>query len=151
MTHIADAPGMRLNFDPLVVLSRPFIVYLFFFVVNWVSSTVLHFLLGFSLRETHCKTGVMLYHRSVDIPQTEEETSPSGQGSFFESMLAMYDNSSLSPDETTAPEREARKKNNEVYPIVFIHGLGIGFAHYIYLIAGLPRDRDVYLVEMVKN
>jgi len=32
-------------------------------------------------------------------------------------------------------------------PIVFIHGIGIGFAHYMGLIMAFPRDVDVYLVE----
>lgn len=144
---------MRLNFDPLVVTQRPFVVYLFFVVVNWITSTVLHFLLGFSLRETHCKSGVMMYHRSVDLAQPEVMVEEKGRGdsSFFEHVLAMYDNSSMSPDTDAPTEEEPEElpqKNNNAYPIVFIHGLGIGFAHYIYLIAGLPRDRDVYLVEM---
>lgn len=146
---------MRLNFDPLVVTQRPFIVYLFFYIVNYVTSTVLHFLLGFSLRKTHCRSGVMLYHRSVDIVQPDDRDR--SDTSFFEHVLSMFDNSSLSPEisfqypDGAGPEAEDTKaplKNSDVYPIVFIHGLGIGFAHYIYLIAGLPRDRDVYLVEM---
>jgi hypothetical protein len=149
------APGMRLNFDPLVVTQRPFIFYLFFVVINWVSSTVLHFLLGFSMRETHCKSGVMLYHRSVErTPRPEEVPEETKDTSFFEYMLSMYDNSSMydaDPVDEGDRVENASARNKEVYPIVFIHGLGIGFAHYIYLIAGLPRDRDVYLVEMVSE
>ena len=32
-------------------------------------------------------------------------------------------------------------------PIVFVHGIGVGFVHYAKLLQSLPRDRDVYLVE----
>ena len=32
-------------------------------------------------------------------------------------------------------------------PIIFAHGIGIGFAHYMSLIALLPKDVDVYLIE----
>lgn len=139
-----DAPGMRLNFDPLVVTQRPFIFYLFFYVVNSVSSTVLHFLLGFSLRETHCKSGVLLYHRSYDkaVPDVKLGSEKTVSDlSFFELILTMYDNSSIDPkDEVqkvaeSAVDSSVVKPNSNAYPIVFIHGLGIGFAHYIYLIA----------------
>lgn len=32
-------------------------------------------------------------------------------------------------------------------PIVFIHGIGIGFAHYLRLLLSFPRDTDIYLIE----
>jgi hypothetical protein len=32
-------------------------------------------------------------------------------------------------------------------PLVFIHGLGIGFAHYLTLLATFPDDIDIILVE----
>jgi pimeloyl-ACP methyl ester carboxylesterase len=32
-------------------------------------------------------------------------------------------------------------------PIVFIHGIGIGFAHYLRLVLNFPRNTDVYLIE----
>jgi len=32
-------------------------------------------------------------------------------------------------------------------PIIFVHGIGIGFVHYLMLLLSLPRDVDVYLVE----
>jgi len=37
--------------------------------------------------------------------------------------------------------------DRQAVPIVFVHGIGIGFAHYLPLIWGLPYDRDVFLVE----
>ena len=32
-------------------------------------------------------------------------------------------------------------------PIVFVHGIGIGFAHYIQFLAMLPTEVDIYLLE----
>ena len=32
-------------------------------------------------------------------------------------------------------------------PIVFIHGIGTGFFHYLYIIAQLPHDVDIFLIE----
>lgn len=45
--------------------------------------------------------------------------------------------------------RAARKpvKGKPATPIVFIHGIGIGFPHYLGLILSFPEDVDVYLVE----
>mmetsp|Transcript_43093 Transcript_43093/g.116300 ORF Transcript_43093/g.116300 Transcript_43093/m.116300 type:complete len:292 (+) Transcript_43093:945-1820(+) len=36
---------------------------------------------------------------------------------------------------------------NGSLPVVFVHGIGIGFMHYLALIASLPADVPVYLVE----
>lgn len=41
------------------------------------------------------------------------------------------------------PSRAAKKG----LPIIFIHGIGIGFPHYLGLILSFPQDCDVYLVE----
>jgi hypothetical protein len=45
--------------------------------------------------------------------------------------------------------RPARKlnPNKQALPIVFIHGIGIGFPHYLGLILSLPDESDIYLVE----
>jgi hypothetical protein len=32
-------------------------------------------------------------------------------------------------------------------PIIFVHGIGIGFAHYLAFILQLPKELDVYLLE----
>lgn len=37
--------------------------------------------------------------------------------------------------------------SNGALPIVFIHGIGIGFLHYLGIILSFPRNVDVYLVE----
>jgi hypothetical protein len=43
--------------------------------------------------------------------------------------------------------RRARNRAIDALPIVFIPGIGIGFVQYLALIAKLPRNVDVYLVE----
>ena len=37
--------------------------------------------------------------------------------------------------------------SEKALPVVFVHGIGIGFAHYLALIAVLPTEVDVFLVE----
>ncbi len=51
--------------------------------------------------------------------------------------------STTASDGTAEESRPLVKK----MPIVFIHGIGIGYPHYLGLVAALPTDVDVYLVE----
>jgi hypothetical protein len=43
--------------------------------------------------------------------------------------------------------RPSRDPSKKTLPVVFIHGIGIGFPHYLGLILSFPDDVDVYLVE----
>ncbi|TPX65045.1 hypothetical protein SpCBS45565_g05452 [Spizellomyces sp. 'palustris'] len=45
------------------------------------------------------------------------------------------------------PGSSSAKKLEDTRPIVFIHGIGIGFLHYMPLVARLPRDVDVFLLD----
>jgi hypothetical protein len=55
---------------------------------------------------------------------------------FVEKIHDIFDNSSSLPDDSVRQALQAeRQAHPTAYPIVFIHGLGIGFAHYIFLIA----------------
>lgn len=38
-------------------------------------------------------------------------------------------------------------KGRSPFPLVFIHGIGIGFTHYLASLISLPTEVDVYLVE----
>jgi hypothetical protein len=40
-----------------------------------------------------------------------------------------------------------RSRHSKAKPIVFIHGIGIGFFPYLVLILCLPREVDVFLIE----
>lgn len=39
------------------------------------------------------------------------------------------------------------ERNFNEQPIIFIHGIGIGFAHYLGLMCNFPTEVDVYLLE----
>lgn len=43
--------------------------------------------------------------------------------------------------------RASRDPSKSALPIVFVHGIGIGFPHYLGMILSLPEEADVYLVE----
>lgn len=43
--------------------------------------------------------------------------------------------------------RRAGAEGERRLPVFFIHGLGIGFTHYLNLLVNLPTDVDVYLLE----
>lgn len=45
------------------------------------------------------------------------------------------------------PARKSAMSGQHAKPIVFIHGIGIGFTHYLGLISSFPTEVDVYLVE----
>ncbi|RYG68363.1 hypothetical protein EON64_05350 [archaeon] len=45
------------------------------------------------------------------------------------------------------PAASASSSGSGKLPVVFVHGIGVGFAHYLYLLRQLPGDSDVFLVE----
>mmetsp|Transcript_12838 Transcript_12838/g.12916 ORF Transcript_12838/g.12916 Transcript_12838/m.12916 type:complete len:293 (+) Transcript_12838:185-1063(+) len=61
------------------------------------------------------------------------------------SLNAPHDHSS-SPRRTEGSTK-CTKFSHQHMPVVFVHGIGIGFAHYLGVILSLPKDVDVYLVE----
>ena len=48
---------------------------------------------------------------------------------------------------TAARDHSSNSDSNGPKPIVFVHGIGIGFLPYLALIFGLPTEVDVFLVE----
>lgn len=86
--------------------------------VNYVTHVIL-FLLGFRRRRSYDTKSQAIYYRP------KKKTNRNGHH------LSNGQNSS----------------DNKCLPIVFIHGIGIGFAHYLLTILHLPDDVDVYLVE----
>ena len=58
--------------------------------------------------------------------------------------LKKYDAESQYVYYRPAPNSTAGAKK---VPLVFVHGIGIGFTHYLPLIASFPTDTDVFLVE----
>ena len=131
---------MRLNFDPLVATQRPFVFYFGVIMINWIASIVLYYALGFKLRKEHCKSGIMIYHRRVEkMPVESDSTVEAIDHSILLSLQQMFDNSSLVENQPEVPyvgPVEINRSERTAHPIVFIHGLGIGFAHYMFLLSG---------------
>ena len=85
------------------------------------------FLIGFRRRIDASTSSQIIYYRKGKPKST------------FNSMVKT---SSSSPPK---PEFHTNEKNG--YPLVFVHGIGIGYAHYLYFITTLPSEIDVYLIE----
>jgi hypothetical protein len=79
-----------------------------------------------------------MYHRKIDPGEEQEifESYDESATSPWNVFMSMYDNSSLVQDKNIEFKAPVDEKNvRTALPVVFIHGLGIGFAHYIYLLA----------------
>ena len=111
----------RLTLDPVFVTQRPF----FFYATIWCVNTFAHLVLyqlGYKRRPEYCTAAANVYHR----PAAPRRSSPASASS--------------DPNQQRPPEKRPQ-------PIVFIHGIGIGFAHYLGLLHAFPTDVDVYLLE----
>ena len=112
-----DVMSARLTLDPVFAVQRPFATYMGVACMNLFVYALLAFG-GFSRLTEYAAPGQsMLYRRG----------RPRGT------------NDDLTPEEEEAA-RQAK-------PIVFVHGIGIGFLPYIMLILCLPREVDVFLIE----
>lgn len=111
--------SIRLTLDPLFVTQRPFFYYATIALVNYLSHVVL-WCAGF--RRRHGLHGSTKNGLTIEGRRVEAETQ------------AVY-------------HRPASGKSRLSLPIVFVHGIGIGFAHYLLLLLSLPRDTDLYLLE----
>ena len=121
-----DAICARLNLDPVFATQRPFTIYAAIYVVNQLSHFGL-WLLGYR-KIIDCSTGTLnMYQRTAKL---------SGKSRHQPSLLQK---ASI----TSPPERTRKVK----LPVVFLHGIGIGLPAYMPLIASLPADVDVFLLE----
>ena len=108
----------RLHLDPLFATQRPFLFYAGIFCLNQAAHLILKFL-GYKKLSKFSSKAQMIYLRRADP-------------------LVTVDRSQNNSSTQTGKKR---------IPIVFIHGLGVGFAHYARLINHFPKDVDVYLLE----
>eukprot|EP01042_Synura_sphagnicola_P006434 gene6434-8212_t len=117
--------SIRLTLDPLFATQRPFFYYAVIAFVNLFAHIVLY-LAGFRLRTDG-------FYPSDTTPPS---TGPDARRlrSVSQSIYHRPSSGRLGPS--------MRKM-----PIVFVHGIGIGFAHYLGLLLSLPWDTDIYLVE----
>lgn len=123
-----DVPALRLNLDPVFATQRPFIIYASIWIINACTHVILQHLLGFKLRHsfTTGSKSQFIYHRPGTYNTTSAASGKAGK---------------------EASNKHDGKVEELPIPIVFVHGIGIGFAHYLVIIAFLPHDRDVFLVE----
>lgn len=120
-----DIHALRLDLDPIFATQRPFIFYFCIGLMNYLFHIVIvKWLLGFK------------YLRKF--------TSPS-KGQHVYLRRGKYTDSNSNSDSNTNTSNDSNKQPK--LPIVFMHGIGIGFAHYIGILLSLPRDVDVFLIE----
>lgn len=148
----------RLTLDPLFATQRPF----FFYATIWLLNTTCHGilkLLGFKKRSEFDTVSQSIYYRSATTKKLNSTCSNEKKSEIF-SKSQNFQNSTNSNIENLKSSQGLNLGNSEtsgsvnkiqnerpIYPIVFIHGIGIGFTHYISLIWNLPTEVDVYLVE----
>ncbi|KAJ3017721.1 hypothetical protein HKX48_003413 [Thoreauomyces humboldtii] len=115
---------MRLTIDPMQMLHRPAVYYAAIALMHLAGSIALPYL-GFE--EKWVTPADLAKHSHVQFPTTP---TASPQRYFYR------------------PARpSSAKKSDDTLPLVFIHGIGIGLVHYAPLLAGLPRDVDVFLLD----
>lgn len=111
----------RLTLDPVFATQRPLYFYIAIAALNWATHLFMRYALGFSRLRKYDSPSQYVYHRAAK----------SGLPSHRHSVGAQV------------PDKAAHKKQ----PIVFVHGIGIGFVHYLGMIMSFPTDTDVFLVE----
>jgi pimeloyl-ACP methyl ester carboxylesterase len=115
-----DVHALRLELDPIFATQRPF---LFYFCIALLNLTfhllIVKGFLGFEYLEkfTSPSKGQRVYRRKARI------------------------NTITSNSDTTHVNSKPK------LPIVFMHGIGIGFLHYWQLLFALPTDVDIFLLE----
>ena len=116
----------RINLDPMFVTQRPFMFYASVGLINFSAHLVLNYL-GFKQQKKYSCSGQNLYYRPATVSKKNMKSHNSNGGGQDQDQ-----------NDYSAPAK---------LPIVFIHGIGIGFAHYLGLIANFPKDTDVFLLE----
>ena len=118
--HSASVRSIRLSLDPLRATPRPLIHYAVVTALRGMGLLAVR-ALGFRVRR-------LGPHRYFYRPGAEADTP-------------------ARPARGPAPEAAAAGPDGGVLPIVFVHGLGVGFGLYLGVMAGLPRRAPAYLLE----
>jgi hypothetical protein len=108
----------RLTLDPVFVTQRPFFFYASIWCVNTLSHVIMY-QLGYRRRPEYCTASANVFHRPAVPKQQQQQRG----------------------DAAASPPSQPKQ------PIIFIHGIGIGFAHYLGLLNSFPTEVDVYLLE----
>jgi hypothetical protein len=120
--HSSSVRSIRLSLDPLRATQRPLVHYAVVSALRGVGILGVR-ALGFRVRRLGPHR--YFYRPAADIlPHASSDTL---DGALRDDGLAAAATGAL--------------------PIVFVHGLGVGFGHYLALIAGLPARSPAYLLE----
>ena len=131
---------MRLTLDPVFATQRPFAFYAFTYCINLAAYMALRSNMGWGLGFRHLKefdapsSAQRIYYRPA--PKTNSSIASGGRGG--DGVYGAGGGGGGGGE---------RMGSGKALPVVFVHGLGIGFAHYLALIAALPTEVDVFLVE----
>lgn len=125
----------RLNLDPVFATQRPLAIYASIFVANCGAHAHIRWL-GFRKLAEFCTPAQNIYCR-LATPSVDSFTS-STQGEF---------KSEDSPRLKLGGGSNRSSRNKTKIPVVFCHGIGIGFAAYVQLISQMPTDVDIFMIE----
>lgn len=126
------APGVlpaRLTLDPVFATQRPLYFYVAIGALNWATHLFMYYALGFSRLRQYDSPSQYVYYRAAKTAKTTNTTNTKTASS------------------TTAHHSAQHTDNSNKQPIVFVHGIGIGFTHYLGMIMSFPTDTDVFLIE----
>mmetsp|Transcript_919 Transcript_919/g.1182 ORF Transcript_919/g.1182 Transcript_919/m.1182 type:complete len:533 (+) Transcript_919:108-1706(+) len=114
--------SIRLSLDPVIDTHRPLVYYIVISIMNTIGKTTV-WGLGFRFRNASPLKGVLYRPAKKTKKKLLNNTNNNN-------------NNELNNSE-----------NTEGRPIVFIHGIGIGFAHYLMFLFKLPTDVPIILLE----
>ena len=112
-----NLPSVRLDLDPIFATQRPLVFYATIFFINMLNHIGLY-ILGFRKRYDASLPSQAIYYRKAIVKPT-----------------------------TNKNNHNISNPSSAAYPLVFVHGIGIGYAHYLAFISSLPPEIDVYLIE----
>jgi pimeloyl-ACP methyl ester carboxylesterase len=127
--------------DPIFVTQRPFLFYASIAGVNFGTHFLLKYLLNFKQLTEFSSGGQKIYYRralygseeDIGLTSATADTDTLGTG--------------RERDKSNSSSSKKKKEKSKTFPIVFIHGIGTGFAHYITFISKFPYDVDIFLIE----
>ena len=120
----SDVPPARLSLDPIFATQRPLYFYAAIALINCGAHAVLRYL-GFK-----------------HLPQYD--TASKSQFIYYR---PKQQEAAASTTSSAAASNAESDNSPTALPLVFVHGIGIGFAHYLGMIISFPRNVDVFLVE----
>lgn len=143
----------RLNLDPVFATQRPFFSYFLIFLANMLGHICLY-LLGFSKQHAHSiKSQSIFLRKAQNMPHSSSllhkiwSMVPITLKRALNLVNIERKNSESSLQSEVPFVHSGHNNSYGRLPVVFVHGLGIGFGSYLGIICSFPTDVDVILVE----